>query len=133
MPSMPGDVSFAVERRDEMSLLGLMLGEVIEANLKHPKGAALARQLSGAIGVRAGGMAVTIRFDRGRVVVARGLDPGVRARVKGSLDALLQVSLGRGAVRSFLAGEIGFGGNPFFLLKVLPLMRVRPQPERARG
>ena len=129
---MPAEVTFDMESRDEMSLLGLMLGEVVEKNLAHPKGAALARQLHGAIGVRAGGMAVTIRFERGRVAVARGLDPATKARVKGSLDALLQVSLGRGAVRSFLAGEIGFGGNPFFLLKALPLLRVRALPAAAR-
>ena len=121
---MTAGVTFDIEKRDEMSLLGLMLGEVLEANVAQPRGAALARQLRGAVGVRAGGMTVTIRFDRGNVTVARGLDADVRARVKGSLDALLQVSLGRGAIRSFLTGDIGFGGNPFFLLKVLPLLRV---------
>ena len=123
---------FEIEKRDEMSLLGLMLGEVLEANLSRPRGAALARQMRGSVGVRAGGMTVTIRFDRGRVALVRGLDPKVTARVKGSLDALLQVSLGRGAIRSFLTGEIGFGGNPFFLLKVLPLMRVSADPARRR-
>jgi len=121
---MPNDVCLAIENRDEMSLLGLMLGEVIAANLGRPEGAALSRKLSGSVAVRAGGMKITIRFDRGPVVVSRGADPGATSRVRGSLDALLQVSLGRGAVRSFLAGEIGFGGNPFFLLKVLPLMRA---------
>ena len=130
---MSTGVAFEIEKRDEMSLLGLMLGEVLEANVAQPRGAALARQLRGAVGVKAGGMAVTIRFDRGSVSVARGLDEVLKARVKGSLDALLQVSLGRGAIRSFLTGEIGFGGNPFFLLKVLPLLRVRADIARRRG
>jgi hypothetical protein len=130
---MSTGVAFEIEKRDEMSLLGLMLGEVLEANVAQPRGAALARQLRGAVGVKAGGMAVTIRFDRGSVSVARGLDEVLKARVKGSLDALLQVSLGRGAIRSFLTGEIGFGGNPFFLLKVLPLLRVRSDIARRRG
>ena len=130
---MSTGVAFEIEKRDEMSLLGLMLGEVLEANVAQPRGAALARQLRGAVGVRAGGMAVTIRFDRGSVTVARGLDDVLRARVKGSLDALLQVALGRGAIRSFLTGEIGFGGNPFFLLKALPLLRVGRGAARRRG
>jgi hypothetical protein len=121
---MPDDVTLVLENRDEMSLLGLMLGEVLEANLARPEGSALARRLSGAVAVRAGGMCVTLRFERDRVVVARGADPGARSRVKGSLDALLQVSLGRGAIKAFLAGEIGFGGSPFFLLKALPLLRA---------
>ena len=122
---MPHDLTLEVDGRDEMSLLGLMLGDVLGASLARPELAALARRLSGAIGVRAGGMDVTISFDRGRVVVTRGAAERARARVKGSLDALLQVSLGRGAIRSFLAGEIGFSGSPFFLLKALPLLRVR--------
>ena len=130
---MSTGVAFEIEKRDEMSLLGLMLGEVLETNVAQPRGAALARQLRGAVGVKAGGMAVTIRFDRGHVSVARGLDADLKARVKGSLDALLQVSLGRGAIRSFLTGEIGFGGNPFFLLKALPLLRVRSDVARRRG
>jgi hypothetical protein len=130
---MPHDVLLEIEKRDEMNLLGLMLGDVLESNLGRPEGAALARRLSGAVGVRAGGMGVTIRFDRERVVVSRGSDSRAKARVKGSLDALLQVSLGRGAIRSFLAGEIGFGGNPFFLLKVLPLVRAPGGDARRRS
>jgi hypothetical protein len=127
------DAPLEIENRDEMSLLGLMLGEVLEANLARPDGAALARKLHGALAVRAGGMSVTIRFDRGRVVVSRGLAPDAKARVKGSLDALLQVSLGRGAIRSFLAGEIGVGGSPLFLLKALPLMRTGKRREGSQG
>jgi hypothetical protein len=130
---MPIGTAFEIERRDEMSLLGLMLGELLEANLATPRGAAIAGPLRGGIGVRAGGMAVTIRFDRGRVTVARGIDAGARARVKGSLDALLQVALGRGAVRAFLAGEIGIGGNPLFLLRALPLLRAGAGREAGRG
>jgi len=130
---MSNGAAFQIEKRDEMSLLGLMLGEVLEANVAQPRGAALARQLRGAMGVRAGGMTVTIRFDRGNVTVARGLDRALKARVKGSLEALLQVALGRGAIKSFLAGEIGFGGNPFFLLKALPLLRVASAGARSRG
>ena len=53
-----------------------------------------------------------------------------RARVRGSLDGLLQVSLGRGPVRSCLAGEVSFKGNPFFVLRALPLMRVQTDGER---
>lgn len=121
---MPDGVPLEIERRDEMSLLGLMLGDVLGSSLSRPENAALARKLSGGIGVRAGSMEVAIRFEKGRVVVSPGAPRRPTARVAGSLDALLQVSLGRGAIRSFLAGEISFSGNPLFLLKVLPLLRV---------
>jgi hypothetical protein len=76
-------------------------------------------------------MSVTLGFDRQSVTLTRGLAEQTRARVRGSLDGLLQVSLGRGPVRSFLAGEVSFRGNPLFVLKVLPLMRVRPTDRRA--
>jgi hypothetical protein len=122
---MPEQVKLDIVDRERMSLLGLMLGGVLADNLARPEGAALARKLSGALGVTAGKMSVTLRFDRGPVTVVRGLEDRLRARVRGSLDGLLQVSLGRGPVRSFLAGEVSFRGSPFFVLKVLPLMRTR--------
>lgn len=116
--------------RERMSLLGLMLGGVIERNLALPEGRAAARKLSGSLGVTAGKMSVTLHFDRESVSLTRGLGEHLRARVRGSLDGLLQVSLGRGPVRSFLAGEVSFKGNPLFVLKVLPLMRVRSRGGR---
>lgn len=117
--------------RERMSLLGLMLGGLIARNLELPEGRAAARRLSGALGITAGKMSVTLRFDRESVTLTRGLTERTRARVRGSLDGLLQVSLGRGPVRSFLAGEVSFRGNPLFALKVLPLMRIRRDGERA--
>jgi hypothetical protein len=122
---MSGAVELSIVDEERMSLLGLMLGGLLADNLALPEGAARARKLSGSLGVTAGKMSVTLRFDRGPVTVVRGLEDRLRARVRGSLDGLLQVSLGRGPVRSFLAGEVSFRGSPFFVLKVLPLMRVR--------
>jgi hypothetical protein len=122
---MPDPVKLEIVDQERMSLLGLMLGGVLADNLALLEGAALARKLKGALGVTAGKMSVTLRFDRGPVSVVRGLEDQLRAQVRGSLDGLLQVSLGRGPVRSFLAGEVSFRGNPLFVLKVLPLMRVR--------
>lgn len=120
------DVELVIEDRERMSLLGLMLGDVIARNLGRPEGAALARRLRGTVGVVAGRMAITLGFDGERVVLRRGLEANQRARVAGTLDGLLQVSLGRGAIRSFLAGEVSIKGNPLFALKLLPLMRALP-------
>jgi hypothetical protein len=123
------DVELVIEDRERMNLVGLMLGDVVARNLARPEGAALARRLRGAVGVTAGRMKITMVFDGGRVSVSRGLRPGLRARVSGSLDGLLQVSLGRGPIRSFLAGEVSIRGNPLFVLKLLPLIRALP-PEK---
>ena len=113
-----------------MSLLGLMLGGLVADNLERAEGAARARKLRGKLGVTAGKMSVTMIFEGGGVTVKRGLEPDLRARVRGSLDGLLQVSLGRGPIRAFLAGEVSFRGNPIFVIRVLPLMRV---PDRGKG
>jgi len=125
-------VELLIEDRGSISLLGLMLGEVVENNLRRPEGAALARRLRGSLGVVAGRMAITMSFEGDRVVLRRGIAERPRARIKGSLDGLLQVSLGRGAVRSFLAGDVSLRGNPFFALKLLPLMRAPPAEKGPR-
>jgi len=126
--SEPSDLT--IVDRDRMCLLGLMLGGVLARNLARPEIRAAARKLSGDLGVTAGKMSVTLSFDSGAVTVTRGIGNRPRARVRGSLDGLLQVSLGRGPVRSFLAGEVSFKGNPLFVLRALPLMRVQPAGER---
>ena len=110
-----------------MNLLGLMLGGVITRNLERPEAAAAARKLAGTLAVTAGKMSITLRFDRGPITLTRGAAARARARIKGSLDGLLQVSLGRGPIRSFLAGELSLKGSPFFALKTLPLMRAQPR------
>ncbi len=89
-----------------------------------PEKAARVRRLEGKLGVIAGRMSLTLEFDRSSVAVTRGLNDPLKATIRGSLSALLGVSLGQGIVGSFLSGDIGLSGNPFFALKTLPLFRV---------
>ncbi len=113
--------------RERMSLLGLMIGGIIESGLANPEKAALVRRLKGKLGVTAGRMSLTLEFDRRSVIVTRGLDAPLKATIRGSLSALLGVSLGHGVTGSFLSGDIGLSGNPLFALKALPLFRVDRQ------
>ncbi len=106
-----------------MNLLGLMLGGVVASNLASTKGAALASRLSGALGITAGNMAITVKFADGEVTLSRGLESHLKSHVRGSLNTLLQISLGRSPISAFLAGDVSFSGNPFFLLKLVPLLR----------
>ena len=64
---MSEEVDLTIVDQERMSLLGLMLGGVLTRNLSRPDGRAVARGLSGALGVTAGKMSVTLRFDRGPV------------------------------------------------------------------
>ena len=113
--------------RERMSLLGLMIGGIIERGLMNPAKAALVPRLKGKLGVTAGRMSLTLEFDRRSVIVTRGLDASLKATISGSFSALLGVSLGKGIVGSFLSGDIGLSGNPLFALKTLPLFRVDRQ------
>lgn len=112
-----------INDRDRMNLLGLMLGGVVESNLASPRGAALASRLSGALGITAGKMSITLRFKSGEVTVSRGLESSLTSQVRGSLNSLLEISLGRSPISAFLAGDVSFKGNPFFLFKLVPLLR----------
>ena len=107
-----------------MNLLGLMLGGVVASNLSSAKGASLASRLSGALGITAGKMSITLRFSNGEVTVSRGLETQLKSYVRGSLNSLLQISLGRSPISAFLAGDVSFKGNAFFLLKLVPLLRA---------
>ncbi len=112
------------EDKAKMHLAGLMIGNVISANLEDSRKSALAKKLKGDVCVLVGKMKMTVRFDRHNVTLLTRLQPKYKAMVKGSLDAMLQVSLGKGALTAFFEGDITFRGNPFFLMKMLPLIRV---------
>jgi hypothetical protein len=122
---------FTIVDRDQMSILGLMIGEIIASNIARPRGAALARRLKGNVGVTAGKMSVTLTFDKGPVKLIRGLVGKPRSRVRGTLAGLLRVSLGGLPIRSFLGGDLSISGNPLFLLRILPLIRVSSTGDRA--
>lgn len=113
-----------IEKPSEMNLLGLILATVLEKNLEKPENRRRAEHLEGSVGVRAGRMVVTLRCRPGQITVASGLDDRCRARVSGPMEAFLDVALGKGLVGHVVSGRVKIGGNPFFLLKLLPLLRV---------
>jgi hypothetical protein len=127
---MMPDPSLETVDKQQMNILGLMIGGIIETNLRRPEMASLARELKGNVGVTAGKMSVTLSFEDGVVTLTRGLRKRLRASARGTLDGLLQISLGKGAIRSFLAGDLSFSGNPFFMLRILPLIRVEQKVKK---
>lgn len=117
-------VEVTVEKPGEMNLLGLILEAVLEKNLDKADNRRRAERLAGSVGVRAGRMTVTLRCQKGQLTIASGLDDGCRARVSGPMEAFLDVALGKGLVGHVVSGRVRMGGNPLFLLKLLPLLRV---------
>jgi hypothetical protein len=107
-----------------MNLLGLLIRGLLASNLADPVLYARARTLRGDVRVDAGTMAVTLRFDGAGVVIAPVGSERPRARVRGSMSALLGMVAGKGIVAPVLTGAVRIGGNPFMLLRMLPLIQA---------
>ncbi len=117
--------SVRLREPETMNLLGLLMHGLLEHALSDPARARRAEALTGEVWVRAGPMWATLCFDEQGIEIVRGKTERRRASVGGEMDALLGVVAGHGVVGPVLAGRIGIGGNPFFLLKLLPVLIAR--------
>jgi hypothetical protein len=126
-----GEGLVTLEHPEAQSLLGLLLRDLLRANLADDALRQHIREARGEIEVRAGEMVVTMRIRDGSVTIVDGPSDKPRAGVAGSMSAFLGVALGGGIVKPFVSGAISVRGDPFFLLKMLPLIRA-PKAE-ARG
>jgi hypothetical protein len=108
-----------------MNLLGLILGDIVQRGLERPENQRrFARLVPASVVVRAGEMAVTLRFEEQRLVVQRGAAERPRAQVAGALDELMALSLGGGMVGPWLAGRLKTRGSLLLLLRLRPLLQV---------
>ncbi len=113
-----------VEDPEHTNLLGLLMRDLVASNLAREETYERVRGMEGDIQVRAGGMVVTMRFGGGQMRIIEGEQKDPRASVAGSMPALLSVVTGGGMLGPLLSGAIKIGGNPFALLKVLPLIKA---------
>ncbi|MBZ0271813.1 hypothetical protein K8I61_07230 [bacterium] len=112
-----------IERPEHMSLLGLLMRDLLAANMANARKFKRARKLAGDVLVKAGEMVVTLRFADGRITIFDGDRGESVARVAGNMPGLLAVVTGNGLVRRALPG-VRPGGNLLFLLRMLPLIRA---------
>ncbi len=115
---------------EQANLLGVMLQGLIARNLDRPALATRARRLRGDIAVQAGRMRITLRFTGEAVRILADPAGKPRARVSGDMTALLALAAGGPIVAPVLRRAVCIGGNPFFLLRALPLIRA-PKESRA--
>jgi ubiquinone biosynthesis protein UbiJ len=115
----------AADRVESLNLLGLMLRALVARNLADPAIARRIRGISGDVLLCADRMRVTLRLRQGEIAVLRDAAGPWRARVQGSLGALLALALGRGLVWAVLSRRVRVGGNLLLLLRLMPLLRVR--------
>jgi len=117
-------ISVTVEEPTTASLLALLMRSLLQDALREDRNRARAAGLRGAVRVGAGAMQVVLCFEDGGVRILPGSsEVTTRARVRGGMADLLGVVTGGALVGPVLLGRIRFSGNPFFLLRMLPLIR----------
>lgn len=110
---------------EHANVLCLLMQGLLKAQLADEGIAARVRKMSGAVSMRAGLMWATLVFDGQGIEVVSGKVDDRKASVEGEMDTLVGVVTGAGMVGPFLAGKIKIGGNPFFLLKMLPIIMAK--------
>ena len=121
MDAFPVDI----EGPERMSILGLLMQGTLENSLRDSGNIGRARRLSGVVAVRAGKMAVALCFQGDRLVISSEIPERPAAGVSGGMSDLLGVVVGEGMVWPVLSGRVRISGNPFMLLKMLPLIRLK--------
>ena len=114
-----------IDSPETMNLLGLLMSGLLTTNLAQDPAFEKARSINCDVLVRAGEMAVTLRMGDGGLTIIRGDAGGSKAKVGGTMPALLGVVAEGRMVWPFLTGKIKIGGNPLVLLKMLPLIRAK--------
>ncbi len=120
----PWDAMTLVRVRDpeNMNVLGLLMAGFLDSALADERLAKRAAAMKGNVCIQAGRMWITLCFDGAGIEVTRGRTDKHRATVRGEMDALIGVVTGAGMVAPVLAGKIRIGGNPLFLLRMLPIL-----------
>lgn len=112
------------KKAGEMNLVGYILRALIERNLETPAGARAFAKMKGRVLVGASAMEITLNFSDGDLIMSVGRDGKPDARVRGSMQALLDVSLGKGMIGPLLSGRLKVGGKAWRLLRMLKLMKA---------
>lgn len=113
-----------IDDPEHMNILGLLMAGLLKQTLAAAGNAKRAGRMKGDVFVKAGGMGVSLRFDGQGIVILKGPTDRPRARVGGGMEDLLSMVTGGGFVGPVLSGKVRIGGNPFFLLKMLPLIQA---------
>lgn len=116
-----------IDQPEQMNLLGLMLGSLIERNLATPAGERALRGLSGSVLVGAGPMRVTLELDADGVRITRAAARRPDAELRASLATFARIAVD-GSLLGMLApvatGRLTVRGNPLLLLRLRPLLRT---------
>ena len=111
-----------VEDPGTLCLVGLIIRELINQNLKKPEVAAKVARMNVVMEIRASRMLITLRVQNGEVSIRNGSDPDVQVRVRGSLNDFLDLGLFQIPWGGILSGRVWASGRIYKLPSVMPLM-----------
>lgn len=115
--------SVRVRDPENMNVLGLLLAGFLDSALgRDERLAKRAAAMKGNLCIQAGQMWITICFDRTGIEIVRGPMDKRCATVRGEMDALIGVVTGGGMAAPLCTGKVRIGGNPLFLLRLLPIL-----------
>lgn len=113
---------------ENMNVLGLLLQGFLRSVLEDPSLRSQAKRLRGNVCLRAGTMWATLCFDGDGIEIVRGRTARHRASVEGEMHDLLGLVTSGGwvglvgAVGPLMRRRLRIGGNPLFLLRLVPLL-----------
>jgi hypothetical protein len=114
-----------LEDPERMSLLGLILGQVLQRRLSAPRQARWVRDLTAEVVIKSGGMAVTVTFAPGQPVrVKNAVASQPTASMEAPLDVLADLALSRRLVTHALQRRFTLRGHLPTLLRFWWLLRT---------
>jgi hypothetical protein len=108
----------------EMNLLGYFLKSLIEKNIQTQIGKRTFIKMKGRILINASGMEVSLDFSNDKLEISVGRLEKPSASVKGQLNTLLNIALGKGMIRPVLTGKLKVTGKIWRLLPLIKLLKA---------
>ena len=115
-----------IEQKEQMNLLGLMVGNILENKIEKGEDIKALSNISGNVGVSVGNQDICLSFNRGTVKISRQIPRNLSAKVSGPMKEFLDVSIGKNPVIPFFKGKFKIKGNPQPSLFVEPDDTIEP-------
>jgi putative sterol carrier protein len=113
---------------EELNGLGLMLKEIMDANIKDAKKYKSVEKVKGSVVIKesTSGVAVTLYLDQGQLELQNDAIARPTASMEAGFENLAHISSGQlNPIVAMVTGKLKSGGNPLLLLKVSKIMVLK--------
>lgn len=112
----------------ELNGLGVMLKEIMDANLKDPKKYKSIEKVRGSVVIKesTSGVAVTLHLDHGKLELENDAVAKPTAYMEAGFENLAHISSGQlSPIMAILTGRLKSRGNPLLLLRISKIMVLK--------